>query len=204
MPFGSHVLRIEGRNSSAMGKAKQPPRDDSGLGKEVQPEMQGDFREQLQKEAASEVIGICCHHMTRLAGVATAQGNYPSPPAQPPRVSQCFLERGGFAAFHLWPCPYPLHNLQTSHGAPGWNWPHLDFRCLSALVCHTAGEGGEDKPRAKVWKQKNPSAQCFQGTHQAGRISEAPKKLLSPPNLNTCSKTHEVCQLVLCLRNASC
>lgn len=113
MPFGPHTLWIEGRHESAVGKAQQPPWDDSGLGGEVKPEMQGDFREQPQKEDASEFIEICCRQMTRLAGVVTTVYS-PSPPAQTPRMSQCFPERGGFAAFPLQPCPYPLHNLQTS------------------------------------------------------------------------------------------
>lgn len=46
-----------------MEKAQHLPREDTGPG-EAKPEMQGDFRQQPQKEAAGEVIGIHCHQMT--------------------------------------------------------------------------------------------------------------------------------------------
>lgn len=36
-----------------MGKAEKPARDVSGLGEEVKPKVQMDFREQPQEEAAS-------------------------------------------------------------------------------------------------------------------------------------------------------
>lgn len=52
MPFGAHMPWIKRKNGSW---------DDSGLGEEVKPRIQEDFREQQQKEAASEVTGICCH-----------------------------------------------------------------------------------------------------------------------------------------------
>lgn len=82
----------------------------------------------------------------------------------------------------------------------------VDFCCLSALVCHAAGRAVKISLALTFGSKKNQptSAECFQGIHQAGRTSEIPKKLLSPPNLNTCFKTHKICWLVLCLRNASC
>lgn len=41
-----------------MGQAEKPTRDISGLGEEVKPKIQTDFREQPQEEAASEVTEI--------------------------------------------------------------------------------------------------------------------------------------------------
>lgn len=52
MPFGPHLPCIEGKNGSW---------DDSGLEEEIKPGIKEDFREQQQEEAASEVMGICCH-----------------------------------------------------------------------------------------------------------------------------------------------
>lgn len=62
MPFGPRVLQIPGRNGSALQTWKKHSTD-TGPG-EAKPEMQGDFRQQPQKEAAGEVIGIHCHQMT--------------------------------------------------------------------------------------------------------------------------------------------
>lgn len=143
MPFGPHVPWIEGKNGSW---------DNSDLGW-VKPGIQGDFREQQEKEAAVKswqraITGDVLRWSTTTARGPSHQLSSPDESVLPRTRWLCSIYLVARSPSTAQP---PNLLLNASLGSA-----HAAFPCLGAtqLACN---------PHTEVWKQKTTTCKVFPG-----------------------------------------